>query len=100
MKNGLLVLCLIIVAAAIGMPLLEGLIGAVVGIAIAPVAAIGGLLLAGFIVLIVFSSLGVVGLAVMGVVGAVLLAVAVPLLFPLFIVIIPVALLLKLASKI
>ena len=63
-------------------------------------AVIGSLLLAGFIILIVFTSVGIIGLGVLGLVGVILLTPVIPLLFPLFIVIIPIALLLKLVSRI
>ena len=99
MRNGLLVLCLIILAVAVGMPLLHELIGAVGGVIIAPLAVAGSLLLAGFIVMLVFTGVGVIGLAVLGLVGVILLTLAIPLFFPLFIVIIPIALLLKLLSR-
>jgi hypothetical protein len=100
MRNGLIILCLIILAVAVGVPLLHELIGVVGGLVIAPLAVAGSLLLAGFIILLVFTGVGIIGLGVLGLMGVILLAPVIPLLFPLLIVIIPVALLLKLLTRI
>jgi hypothetical protein len=97
MRNGLVFLCLVILAVAVGMPLLHGIIGLIGGILIAPLAVAGALLLVGFILFLVFSGVGVLGLGVLALAGVVLLAVLLPLLLPLLLIILPVALLIKLA---
>lgn len=52
----------------------------------------------GFILTVVFSGVGLLVAGIIGLVGVILLAVALPFLAPLFIVIIPVVLLLKLVT--
>ena len=96
MRNGLIFLCILILAVAVGMPILHGVFGLLGGLIIAPMAVLGSLLLVCFILFLVFSGIGVIGAAVLGLVGVVLLALVIPLMFPLLIVIIPITLLLKL----
>jgi len=96
MRNGLIFLCLVILAVAVGMPLLHGVLGLLGGILIAPLAVLGSLLLAGFILFLVFSGVGVLGLGVLALVGAVLAVVLLPLLLPLLIFVLPIVLLVKL----
>ena len=99
MRNGLILLGFLILAVAVGMPLLHGVLGLLGGLIIAPLAVIGSLLLAGFILFLVFSGVGVIGLAVLGLVGGILLVVLLPLLLPVLIFVLPVVLLVKLVRS-
>ncbi len=99
MRNGLILLGFLILAVAVGMPLLHGVLGLLGGLIIAPLAVIGSLLLAGFILFLVFSGVGVIGLAVLGLVGGILFVVLLPLLLPVLIFVLPVVLLVKLVRS-
>jgi hypothetical protein len=96
MRNGLIVLCLVVLAFTVGMPLLHGVLGLIGGLVIAPFAVVGALLLAGFILFLVFSGVGALGLVLLAVAGVVVLAVLLPLLLPLLIIALPIILLVKL----
>jgi hypothetical protein len=97
MRNGLILLCLLIIAFAAGAPLLHGILGLLGGLIIAPIAVIGALLLVGFILLLVFSGVGIIGAGVLGLVGLILFVVLIPLLLPVLILALPIVLLVKLA---
>ena len=89
-----------IILVALGLCLLlPGIMGSVGGISVGLLASLGALLLAGFILLLIFSGVGLLVVGILGLVGVAVLALALPFLAPLLIVIIPVALLIKLATK-
>lgn len=99
MIKSLVTLCVGIVFVALGLSLFfPGLIGAFGGITVGILSTIGALLLVGFILTVVFSGVGLLVAGTIGLVGVILLAIALPFLAPLFIVIIPVVLLLKLVK--
>jgi hypothetical protein len=99
MRNGLLVLCLIFLAAIAITHVLPGLFGILGSLILAPFAVVGALILVAVILLLVFSGIGAVGAGVLGLAGLILLAVFLPILIPLLIFIAPVVILLKLIRK-
>ena len=99
MVRNIVGLCIGIILVALGLSLIfPGLIGTFSGITVGILATIGALLLVGFIHIIVFSGVGLLIAGIIGLVGVILLAAALPFLAPLFIVIVPVVLLIKLAK--
>jgi hypothetical protein len=97
MVTSILGLCIIILLVALGISLfVPGLIGTFSGIVVSVLAAAGALFLAGFIIVVVFSGVGLLVAGIIGLVGVILLALALPILAPLFIVIVPIVILLKL----
>lgn len=99
MKNNILLIAVLILLAALFLPFLIKVVGALVGLAFGVVTALGVLMLAGFILIVAFSGAGILSGAVLGLVGVILLALALPFLAPLFIVLLPVILLVRLAIK-
>jgi hypothetical protein len=97
MRNGSILFCILLIAFAAGAPLLHGILGLLGGLIIAPIAVVGALLLVGFILLLVFSGVGIIGAGVLGLVGLVLLVALLPLALPLLIIGLPILLLVKLA---
>ena len=79
----------------ISLPLFGVAAGATLGI----LGGLGGILLAAFIIMVVFFGVGILIAAILGLVGVILLAVALPFLSPFLIVIIPIVILLKLAGR-
>ncbi len=98
MKKDILTIAVLVILAALLLPVILKVVGAVVGLAFGAVVAIGALLFAGFIVVLVFSGVGLLIPVILGVVGVVLLAVALPVLAPLFFVVLLIVILVKLVS--
>lgn len=99
MRKNIIILCLLIILVALFFPVIIDLIGALTGILLAFAITVGTLLFTGFILLVVFSGVGLLLAGVVGLVGLTLLAVALPFLAPLFIVLLPVIILLKLIAR-
>jgi hypothetical protein len=78
--------------------LLPSFLGIVSATTLGIVGAIGGILLAIFIIAVVFLGVGILISAILGLVGVILLAIALPFLAPFLIVIIPIVLLIKIAG--
>jgi hypothetical protein len=98
MKTQVILIAILVLLTALMMPFLLGIVGAIAGLAFAFMIAIGALLLVGFIVAVVLSGPALIVGAILGIVGVVLLALALPLLAPLFLVLLPIILLIKLIS--
>jgi hypothetical protein len=75
------------------------LFGIATGATLGILGGLGGILLAAFIIMVVFFGVGILIAAILGLVGVILLAVALPFLSPFLIVIIPIVILLKLAGR-
>jgi hypothetical protein len=99
MKISLLTLCVLIVLAALFMPFILKLACVLGGVAIGILAALGAVLFVVFILLLVLSGTGLLAAGVLGLVAVLLLAIVLPVLAPLLIVIIPVAILIKLFGR-
>jgi hypothetical protein len=99
MKNPILMLCVFIVLAALFLPVILHLVGAIGGIVLGILAALGAALFVVFILVLVLSGAGLLVAGVLGLVAVILLAIALPVLAPLLIVLIPVAILIKLFSR-
>jgi hypothetical protein len=94
MKNSqILLIALLVFFAALLLPFLLHVVGAIVGITFGIVITLGIVLFIGFILVIAFSGAGILVGGILGVVGVVLLALALPILAPLFIVLLPLILL-------
>jgi hypothetical protein len=98
MKKNVLILILLVIIAALFLPKLLGIIGALTGLTIGLFAGIGGLLLTIFVLIAAFSGTGLLVFGILGLVGVILLAIALPLLAPFLFVIIPVIIIIKLLS--
>jgi hypothetical protein len=98
MKGQVILIAILVVLAALCMPMLLGIFGAVAGIVFGILVALGALFLVGFILTLVFSGVGILAGGVLGLVGVILLAVAFPILAPLFLVLLPIIILIKLVS--
>jgi hypothetical protein len=97
-KNDILTIAILVVLAAVLLPIMLKAIGAVVGLAFGFLIAVGVILLVGFILVLVFSGVGLLVPGILGLVGIILLAVALPILAPLFFVVLLVVILVKLIS--
>ena len=99
MVRSIIGLCFGIILVALGLSLLfPGLISTFSGITIRVLGSIGAFLLVGFILFVVFSWVGILLAGIIGLVGVILLSVALPFLAPVFIVIIPIVILMKLVK--
>jgi hypothetical protein len=98
MKGQVILIAILVVLAALCMPMLLGIFGAVAGIVFGVLVALGALFLVGFILTLVFSGVGILAGGVLGLVGVILLAVAFPILAPVFLVLLPIIILIKLVS--
>lgn len=99
MKTNIVVIALLVLLAALAFPFLLHLVGALVGLAFGIAVALGVLLLVGFVLVAVFSGAGILTAGILGLVGVILLALALPVLAPLFLVLLPVILILWLISR-
>ena len=99
MKKNILIIALLIIIAALLLPFIFKAVGALVGLAFGFAVVFGVLFFAGFILLIVFSGAGVLAAGVIGLVGVILLALALPILAPLFIVLLPIIILIWLITR-
>lgn len=95
----IIVIVLFLLLAALIFPFLLHMIGAAVGLAFGAVITIGVLLLVGFVLVAALSGAGILCGGILGLVGLILLALALPVLAPLFIVLLPLILLVWLVLK-
>jgi len=99
MKMSILILCGLLVLAAIFLPMILATVGIIGGVLLFVFAGLGGLLLVGFIIALVVAGARLLFLGVLGLIGVILLAIALPILAPLLLIIIPVAILIKLVFR-
>ena len=87
MKNlQILLIAFLVIAAALFLPFLMKMVGAIVGMTLGIVITLGVLLFVGFVLIVAFSGAGILVGGILGLVGVILLALALPILAPLFIV--------------
>jgi hypothetical protein len=96
MRNGFGFFVLIVLAAFLGMHVLQGVFGVIGGLILAPLVSIGALVFVGLILVLVLSGVGIIGVGAMALAGLVVFAVLIPVMLPLLIIALPVILLLKL----
>ena len=95
-----MLLCLGVVLVAIGLSfMLSGTTLALGGAFFGGLITIGVLALVGFVLLLVFSGIGLLVVGILGLVGVILLAIALPFLAPILIVLVPIAIIAKLAGR-
>ena len=99
MARTVLVLCALIILAAVFMPGMHGMFDFLGGVALGALGIIGGLLLAACIVILALAGTGLLAAGIIGLVGALLLAIVLPVIAPLLIVIIPVAILIRIIFR-
>ena len=99
MKTAILVLCGLLIVAAICLPMILAAVGVIGGILLFLFGGLGLLLFIGFIFAVIAAGARLLVFGIFGLIGVILLAIALPILAPLFIVLIPVIILIKLVSR-
>ena len=98
MKTNIILISILVILAALLYPFILAALGEIAGVFFGGMVALGAILFVGFILTVVFLGTGLPVGAIFGLVGLIMLAVAFPILAPLFIVLLPIVILIKLVT--
>ena len=99
MKSSIFFLCVLVILAALVLPKLLAVVGVIGGLFLGLIVALGIILLVVFILGLTVSGIGLLAAGVLGLIGVVLLAIVLPFLAPLFLVLIPIGIIIKLIFR-